>query len=553
MKIQKLLCVAIAGFAATLVAVLPAQSSPPGKRYLVQFVPGQAVNGRAALKAAGGIIRINLRRHNMVAAVIPDSKLSVFKSDPSVKFVEIDELRYPISMVRSLPSGADRGIDDHGNTSPEVVPYGVAMVQAEGYQGNAASGVKVCVIDSGYDILHEDKPGTDVVSGTDDIGGAGPWGEDGFGHGSHVSGTINALDNDIGVIGVFPSVPMHIVRVFGNDGVWAYSSELINAVDDCVRNGANVINMSLGGPRPSVLENAVFLHARKNGVLSIASAGNGGNGRVCDIFEDPSHPERQACKMHYPSGYDSVMSVAAVDSDANIADFSQINSKVEIAAPGVSVLSTVPTGSMMDVVLNTGLGDTDVVPMDNFPIPTVPVTGNLVECGLAGTAADCGDATGQICLIERGLYTFAQKAVSCETAGGVGAVVFQRAGDDVSGPVLGTLGDTHVGIPVVGTDRVTGLALRETYLGTSATLSFTLSHYDYDFYSGTSMASPHVAGVAALIWSNHPECGPTDIRTAMNATAVDLGTPGRDKYFGNGLVQAQDAAAYLDQNGCSGY
>jgi subtilisin family serine protease len=257
--------------------------------------------------------------------------------------------------------------------------------------------------------------------------------------------------------------------------------------------------------------------------------------------------------MHYPSGYDSVMSVAAVDSDANIADFSQINSKVEIAAPGVSVLSTVPTGSMMDVVLNTGLGDTDVVPMDNFPIPTVPVTGNLVECGLAGTAADCGDATGQICLIERGLYTFAQKAVSCETAGGVGAVVFQRAGDDVSGPVLGTLGDTHVGIPVVGTDRVTGLALRDTYLGTSATLSFTLSHYDYDFYSGTSMASPHVAGVAALIWSNHPECGPTDIRTAMNATAVDLGTPGRDKYFGNGLVQAQDAAAYLDQNGCSGY
>jgi subtilisin family serine protease len=405
------------------------------------------------------------------------------------------------------------------------------------------------VIDSGYDVNHEDKPGTPVVSGTDDPG-AGPWGEDGFGHGTHVSGTINALDNDIGVIGVFPSVPMHIVRVFGNDGIWAYSSELINAVDDCVSNGANVINMSLGGPRPTVLENAVFLQAQKNGVLSIAAAGNGGDGRVCDIFADPSHPERQACKMHYPSGYDSVVSVAAVDSNANIATFSQINSKVEIAAPGVSVLSTVPTGSMMDVVLASGLGNTDVVPMDNFPIPTVPVTGLLQDCGLAGTAADCGAATGKICLIERGTYTFAQKAVSCETAGGIGAVVFQRAG--VDGPVLGTLGDTHVGIPVVGTDRTTGLALRATYLGTPATLSFTLSHYDYDYFSGTSMATPHVAGVAALIWSKHPECGPTDIRAAMNATAVDLGTPGRDKYYGNGLVQAQDAEAYLVQNGCSG-
>jgi serine protease len=66
------------------------------------------------------------------------------------------------------------------------------------------------------------------------------------------------------------------------------------------------------------------------------------------------------------------------------------------------------------------------------------------------------------------------------------------------------------------------------------------------------MATPHVAGVAALIWSLHPACGPTEIRTAMNATAVDLGSPGRDKYYGNGLVQAQDADAYLTAHGCTG-
>jgi serine protease len=549
MKHQELLFVAIASITATLAAIPTAQAGPPSKRYLVEFADGKTNNGKAALKSVGGVIKLDLGKHNAVAAEIPDAKLSTLKSNPSVKSVEEDERRYPISMVHSLPSGTDRIVGANGDPAPEVVPYGVSMVQAEGFQGNVGSGVKVCVIDSGYDLGHEDKPGTPVVTGTDDPG-AGPWSQDGSSHGTHVSGTINALANEIGVIGVFPSVPMHIVRVFGNDGNWAYSSELINAVDDCVSNGARVINMSLGGPRPSVLENAVFLQAQKNGALSIAAAGNGGAGNDCDIFTDPSHPERQACKMHYPSGYDSVVSVAAVDSAALVASFSQINSKVEIAAPGVSVLSTVPTGSMMDVTLASGIGTTDVVPMDNFDVPAAPVTGNFVDCGLAETAADCGDATGQICLIERGAVTFATKAVSCETAGGIGAVVFQNA--VTPGPVLGTLGDTHVGIPVVGTDRATGLSLRATEIGKSATLSFVVSDYNYDYFSGTSMATPHVAGVAALIWSRHPACGPTDIRTAMNATAVDLGARGRDRFYGNGLVQAQDADAYLTAHGCTG-
>jgi serine protease len=137
--------------------------------------------------------------------------------------------------------------------------------------------------------------------------------------------------------------------------------------------------------------------------------------------------------------------------------------------------------------------------------------------------------------------------VSCQSAGGVGAVVYQNA--ITAGPVVGTLGSTLVDIPVVGTDRATGTALLAK-IGTPATLTFVISSYDY--YNGTSMATPHVAGVAALLFSKHPACGPTDIRNAMNATAVDLGTKGRDKYYGNGLVQAKDADVYLDSHACSG-
>ncbi|MGB5104670.1 MAG: S8 family serine peptidase [Steroidobacteraceae bacterium] len=551
MKHRALLFVALAAGGATLAVMSPAHSEPPAKRFLIEFVDGRAASGKAAVRAAGGTIVKNLDRHNAVSAEIAEAKLGALRNNPNVKLVEEDALRYPVSMVHSLPSGADRGAVEAGSGGPEVVPYGIAMVQAEGFRGDTASGVKVCVIDSGYDLGHEDKPGADVVTGTDDIGGSGPWTEDGSGHGTHVSGTINALDNDIGVIGVFPSVPMHIVRVFGNDGIWAYSSDLIGALDDCMDHGANVINMSLSGILPSVLENAAFLHALKSGVLSIAAAGNGGAGRSCDMFADPSRPERQSCRMHYPSGYDSVVAVAAVDSDANVASFSQVNSKVELAAPGVSVLSTVPTGSMMDVTLEAGGSTMDVVPMDNFEIPAAPVVGALQDCGLGAQASDCGNATGKICLIERGAVTFATKALACQDAGGVAAVVFQSETGG-SGPVLGTLGTTFVDIPVVGLDRATGLDLRANHLGTSATLAFTLSGYDYDRFDGTSMATPHVAGVAALIWSRHPECGPQEIRAAMNATALDRGTPGRDKYYGFGIVQAQDADEYLKTNGCTG-
>ncbi len=78
------------------------------------------------------------------------------------------------------------------------------------------------------------------------------------------------------------------------------------------------------------------------------------------------------------------------------------------------------------------------------------------------------------------------------------------------------------------------------------------SYPDFDHYSGTSMATPTVAGVAALVWSNHPTCTGTQIRSALKASAEDSGSNGKDVYFGYGIVKAKDASDYITANGCDG-
>ncbi|MGY0617389.1 S8 family serine peptidase, partial [Vibrio sp. FJH11] len=84
----------------------------------------------------------------------------------------------------------------------------------------------------------------------------------------------------------------------------------------------------------------------------------------------------------------------------------------------------------------------------------------------------------------------------------------------------------------------------------SATISVEISSSDYGFMSGTSMATPGVAGMAALLWSNHQECTGSQIRDALKQTAFDAGTSGHDVHFGYGIVKVADAHNYLLENGC---
>ena len=209
----------------------------------------------------------------------------------------------------------------------ESTPYGINMVQANQLADTMSGNRKVCIMDTGYTLNHPDLPSTGIT-GDDGYGSnnTGNWYNDGNGHGTHVAGTIAAIGgNGQGVVGVNPSgqLGLHIVKVFNDSGRWAYGSDLVKAIEQCQQAGANVTSMSLGGSGQSAAERQAFANSYAQGMLHIAAAGNGGNS-----------------SMSYPASYDAVVSVAAVDSRENKASFSQYNSQVEIAAPGVAVNST---------------------------------------------------------------------------------------------------------------------------------------------------------------------------------------------------------------------
>lgn len=105
----------------------------------------------------------------------------------------------------------------------------------------------------------------------------------------------------------------------------AHASDLIEAAYQCANNGANIISMSLGGGNPSGKEEQAFQSIYDAGILLVASAGND----TSDI-------------LNYPAAYETVISVAAIAEDTSVADFSNWNEDVELAAPGVAVLSTLP-------------------------------------------------------------------------------------------------------------------------------------------------------------------------------------------------------------------
>lgn len=205
----------------------------------------------------------------------------------------------------------------------ENTPWGITRINLAGVD-RTGRGVKVGVLDTGVDSSHPDigrnvKGGMDMISGTASA-------RDDNGHGTHVSGTIAALRNGIGVVGVAPDASVYSVKVLDSRGSGKLSS-LVQGMEWCVSQEIKVVNLSLSASKENQTFRDVVLSARRAGITMVCAAGNSG----------PSPNS-----VGYPARYIETIAVAAVDDHDSVPNFSSRGREIAVSAPGVDVLSTWP-------------------------------------------------------------------------------------------------------------------------------------------------------------------------------------------------------------------
>jgi subtilisin family serine protease len=523
-----LAALAVAAFAVVAGASAASSASPSSTKHLmVGFGHTPNAADRAFVAGLGGTVRYSFPSIGVLAVDVPADKVADVKGHGGVSYVEDDPVRTPASLSSDLPTSELTPSIDNGLYG--LVTTHAVDAQSAGYTG---AGVKACVADSGLDTKQSDIA-PNFVAGYDAFDPSKPT-VDVFKlgvaateyHATHVAGIILGAVNGSGIHGVAPQAKLYEARVLGTqpDGtVSGTTSQVMAGVQWLADQGCKVINMSLGGGDKSQAEEALYNQIRANGTLIVAASGND-----------------SATKVSFPAAYQSVVAVGAVDRNNQLAAFSNTGSQLDIVAPGVDNLSSFPAGVGRDAAVTAGGTSTFGLPME-FAGATKArgISAALVNCGLATTAADCGTpAKGFIALIQRGSVSFAQKVDSAMKAGAAAAVVY----NNTTGSLNGTLGTVDDGgtpwIPAIGISQADGQALAASGL-TSATVFNVAMAWSY--LSGTSMATPHVSGVAALLFGKDPSATPDEVETTLERTATDLGAPNYDTTFGWGLVNAKAA------------
>jgi subtilisin family serine protease len=184
--------------------------------------------------------------------------------------------------------------------------------------------VVVAVLDTGYEASHEDLAAVPIVAKKNIRTGSTNV-TDGYGHGTHVAGTIAASTNNaLGVASIAPGVTIMPIKVLDSNG-YGFWSDFLDGVDWAVAHGADIINMSLGSELNANQVAAwqpTFTAARNAGTLVIAAAGNNSNNN-----------------LFYPASFANVVSVSATNNADQKAPFSNYGPAVDLAAPGVSIAS----------------------------------------------------------------------------------------------------------------------------------------------------------------------------------------------------------------------
>lgn len=290
------------------VSAKPEPASP--SRWIVAFEQG--VNSPARQKIienAGGVLETELEELDLAILWLPEQAGSRgLSQQKGVRWVEEESYRY---------------------LDLQPLPWGINRIDAEYVwaAGNTGDGVNVAVLDTGIDTNHPDLAAN--LEGRYSAVNKNPTNvEDANGHGTHVAGIIAALNNEIGVVGVGPSIDLYAVQIAKGSRIsltnilkginWS-----IGTLDDSnPNNNIQVMSMSFGGGY-SPSEDSALQTAYNRGIVLVASAGNNYGGAVS-----------------YPAALPQVIAVSATDSSDQIASFSSTGADVELAAPGTGIYST---------------------------------------------------------------------------------------------------------------------------------------------------------------------------------------------------------------------
>jgi subtilisin family serine protease len=464
--------------------------------------------------------------------------LELYQNDPDVEYAEPNYFRY----ARSIPNDPDWDkLWGLYNTSDSDIDAPEAW---DLWTGD--SSVVIAVIDTGVAYDHEDLSanmtnGWDFIDGDND-----PM--DPNDHGTHVAGTIGAIGNNSnGITGVCWTASIMPLRMITSAGLGTVAAE-IAAIDYARANGAKIINASLGSDTPSDAERDAIIAARNAGILFIAAAGNDGDNN--DTGGD------------YPASYnlDNIIAVAATNQNDGLASFSNYGATtVDVAAPGEDIYSTQPARQIIwsddfedDDISDWTTGGTNATwgttdsescegdyslaesPGSSYQnntnswsrIPALDLSGNhgvKLDCNLWGISHD-GD------------YLYVEG--STDGVNYTNLEIILDSDDYFQSGVFGDYSSAcHTAIVDLGAyDGKNPVYIRFRFQTNSSTVADgwhiddivisaadpAYAADDYQYLDGTSMATPHVAGLAGLIWSRNPGLTYTEVKERILLTSDPL-------------------------------
>ena len=273
------------------------------------------------ITAVNGQILKTYKSIPAVAAQVDAASIEVLKANPRVAYVEAEKERHiqgQLDEVQAKPGSVQ---------PPQTLPWGVDRIDAERvWRKNEGEGVNIAIIDTGIDPDHPDL--TANIEGFYSAVPPNPYTvDDHYGHGTHVAGTIAAINNEIGVVGVGPKIDLWIIKASAGgilqlrDLLESYDFVINTWFDDNPNNNIQVVSMSYGGGYSST-EAEMLQRAWDMGIILVAAAGNEGGAVI------------------YPAALPFVIAVTAMNKYDQITSWSNRGLEVDLAAPGSAVTST---------------------------------------------------------------------------------------------------------------------------------------------------------------------------------------------------------------------